>query len=555
MENFDYIIIGAGSAGCVLANRLSENENNNVLLLEAGIRNSKFSMQDLFRRIPAAVLSNLQNKKTNWSFLGAPEPYLKNRQLIHDRGKGLGGSSSINGMVFIRGHAQDYDNWRQSGCSDWKYSNVLPYFKKMENYTNGDDAFRATGGLLNIKRPKPSNELDKAFLLAGNELGYPSTDDINGYVQEGFGLLDSTIHNGERWSAKKAFLDPAKDRKNLTIITGVNVIKILFLNKKAQGVLIKTQKNKHIKMFTRKEIILSAGAIGTPHILLLSGIGPEEHLQDMGIDVVHDLPGVGQNLQDHPDFVLKYKCKKPVSVWPKTKPLGKLMTGIRWITKRDGLAASNQFEVVGCIRSDPRLDYPDLQLTITPLAISAVGWEPIQDHAFQIHLGLMRAYSRGHVKLKSPDPEIQPFIKVNYLKDERDIQRMVEGIKIVRKLTKQPSFIEYTGEEIFPGKDNISDCDLRESLLENLASQWHLVGTSKMGPASDKMAVINQDGAVHGLTSLRVVDASVMPSITNGNTNGPTIMIAEKLSDKILNKKPLEPLEIPILSQDLEHKI
>ena len=553
--DFDYIIIGAGSAGCVLANRLSENESNNVLLLEAGIRNSKFSMQDLFMKIPAAVLSNLQNKKTNWSFLGAPEPYLKNRQLIHDRGKGLGGSSSINGMVFIRGHAQDYDNWRQSGCSDWKYSNVLPYFKKMENYTNGDDAFRATGGLLNVKRPKPSNELDKAFLLAGNELGYPSTDDINGYVQEGFGLLDSTIHNGERWSAKKAFLDPAKDRKNLTIMTGANVIKILFLDKKAQGVLIKTQKNKHIKIFTRKEIILSAGTIGTPHILLLSGIGPVEHLQDMGIDVVHDLPGVGQNLQDHPDFVLKYKCKKPVSVWPKTKPFGKLMTGIRWITKRDGLAASNQFEVVGCIRSDPRLDYPDLQLTITPLAISAVGWEPIQEHAFQIHLGLMRAYSRGYVKLKSPDPEIQPSIKVNYLKDERDIQRMVEGIKIVRKLTKQPSFVEYTGEEIFPGKDNISDFDLRESLLENLASQWHLVGTSKMGPASDKMAVINQDGAVHGLTSLRVVDASVMPSITNGNTNGPTIMIAEKLSDKILNKNPLEPLEIPILSQDLENKI
>ena len=553
--DFDYIIIGAGSAGCVLANRLTENENNNVLLLEAGIRNSKFSMQDLFMKIPAAVLSNLQNKKTNWSFLGAPEPYLKNRQLIHDRGKGLGGSSSINGMVFIRGHAQDYDNWRQSGCSDWKYSNVLPYFKKMENYTNGDDAFRATGGLLNVKRPKPSNELDKAFLLAGNELGYPSTDDINGYVQEGFGLLDSTIHNGERWSAKKAFLDPAKDRKNLTIMTGANVIKILFLDKKAQGVLIKTQKNKHIKIFTRKEIILSAGTIGTPHILLLSGIGPVEHLQDMGIDVVHDLPGVGQNLQDHPDFVLKYKCKKPVSVWPKTKPFGKLMTGIRWITKRDGLAASNQFEVVGCIRSDPRLDYPDLQLTITPLAISAVGWEPIQDHAFQIHLGLMRAYSRGYVELKSPDPEIQPSIKVNYLKDERDIQRMVEGIKIVRKLTKQPSFVEYTGEEIFPGKDNISDFDLRESLLENLASQWHLVGTSKMGPASDKMAVINQDGAVHGLTSLRVVDASVMPSITNGNTNGPTIMIAEKLSDKILNKKPLEPLEIPILSQHVENKI
>ena len=553
--DFDYIIIGAGSAGCVLANRLSENESNNVLLLEAGIRNSKFSMQDLFMKIPAAVLSNLQNKKTNWSFLGAPEPYLKNRQLIHDRGKGLGGSSSINGMVFIRGHAQDYDNWRQSGCSDWKYSNVLPYFKKMENYTNGDDAFRATGGLLNVKRPKPSNELDKAFLLSGNELGYPSTDDINGYVQEGFGLLDSTIHNGERWSAKKAFLDPAKYRKNLTIMTGANVIKILFLDKKAQGVLIKTQKNKHIKIFTRKEIILSAGTIGTPHILLLSGIGPVEHLQDMGIDVVHDLPGVGQNLQDHPDFVLKYKCKKPVSVWPKTKPFGKLMTGIRWITKRDGLAASNQFEVVGCIRSDPRLDYPDLQLTITPLAISAVGWEPIQDHAFQIHLGLMRAYSRGYVKLKSPDPEIQPSIKVNYLKDERDIQRMVEGIKIVRKLTKQPSFVEYTGEEIFPGKDNISDFDLRESLLENLASQWHLVGTSKMGSASDKMAVINQDGAVHGLTSLRVVDASVMPSITNGNTNGPTIMIAEKLSDKILNKKPLEPLEIPILSQDLENKI
>ena len=552
--DFDYIIIGAGSAGCVLANRLSENESNNVLLLEAGIRNSKFSMQDLFMKIPAAVLSNLQNKKTNWSFLGAPEPYLKNRQLIHDRGKGLGGSSSINGMVFIRGHAQDYDNWRQSGCSDWKYSNVLPYFKKMENYSNGDDAFRATGGLLNVKRPKPSNELDKAFLLAGNELGYPSTDDINGYVQEGFGLLDSTIHNGERWSAKKAFLDPAKYRKNLNIMTGANVIKILFLDKKAQGVLIKTQKNKYIKIFTRKEIILSAGTIGTPHILLLSGIGPVEHLQDMGIDVVHDLPGVGQNLQDHPDFVLKYKCKKPVSVWPKTKLFGKLMTGIRWITKRDGLAASNQFEVVGCIRSDPRLDYPDLQLTITPLAISAVGWEPIQDHAFQIHLGLMRAYSRGYVKLKSPDPEIQPSIKVNYLKDERDIQRMVEGIKIVRKLTKQPSFVEYKGEEIFPGKDNISDFDLRESLLENLASQWHLVGTSKMGPASDKMAVINQDGTVHGLTSLRVVDASVMPSITNGNTNGPTIMIAEKLSDKILNKKPLEPLEIPILSQDVENK-
>jgi len=540
---FDFIIIGAGSAGCVLANRLSKNHKNKVLLIEAGAENKTISTQNLFMKIPAAVLSNLKNKKTNWMHEGEPEPVLNNRKLIHDRGKGLGGSSSINGMVFIRGHALDYENWRQLGCEGWSYSDVLPYFKKMESYSNGDSEFRGKDGLLHVKRPKPKNPLDLAFLKGGVGLGYRFTEDINGYTQEGFGVLDSTVYKGERWSTERAYLNPARSRSNLKVVTEAHVQKILFKNKKAVGVLFENSKGNSHKVIAKREIILSAGAIGTPQILMLSGIGPKDHLKEMDIKLIMNLPGVGQNLHDHPDFVLKYKCKLPVSIWPKTKPLGKLFTGIRWLIKKDGLASSNQFEVVGCLRSDPKIDYPDLQLTITPIALSNENWKPIQDHTFQVHLGLMRPYSRGCLKLNSQDPKRDPKILVNYLQDGRDIQRMVEGIKIVRKLVTHESFSNLAGEEIFPGNAVKSDKSLIECLCENLASQWHLVGTSKMGPKSDNQAVVDKEGLVHGLSSLRVVDASIMPNITNGNTNSPTIMIAEKLSDAILGSPALTRLE------------
>ncbi len=538
---FDYIIVGAGSAGCVLANRLTSDASNRVLLLEAGPDNTALSL-----KMPAAVLSNLNSTKHNWAFQGEPEPELNGRRIQHDRGKTIGGSSSINGMVFIRGHALDYEGWQQAGCPGWGYADVLPYFKRMETYGGGKDEFRGGDGPLHVHRAKPQDPLTLAFLKAGEEAGYPVTDDVSGFCQEGFGVSDRTVFKGERWSTARAYLDPARGRSNLTVLTQAQVQRLAFDGTRATGVIYKDRGGTILTAHAHNEVILSAGAVGSPHILMLSGIGPAGHLAHMGIDVLCDLPGVGQNLNDHPDFVLKYKCKQPVSFWPKTKPLAKLAAGIQWLTTRSGIVASNLFEGLGCIRSGPGVEYPDLQLIISPIAVDDATWQPLQEHAFQIHVGLMRAHSRGKIELRSSKPGDPPRILVNYLRDSRDREIMRKGIRLVRELVDQPAFSELKGDEIFPGHAAQSDEDLDQVLRTHATTQWHLSCTARMGAATDTGAVVDPGGRVHGLSGLRVVDASIMPFVTNGNTNAPTIMLAEKLSDDILGRAPLPRIDTEV---------
>ena len=536
---YDYIIVGAGSAGCVLANRLSKNPKNRVLLLEAGREDKSITL-----KMPGAVLLNLKSTKHNWAFKGEPEPELAGRQLQHDRGKTLGGSSSINGMVFIRGNSLDYEGWRQMGCDGWGYADVLPYFKKMESYSGGGDDFRGDTGPLRVHRSVPKDPLSIAFIKAGKEAGYKETDDVSGYCQEGFGIFDRTVFKGERWSTTRGYLDPVRDRENLTIITKALVCKLIFENNKATGVTFKDNKNKIFNIKSKKEVILCAGAVGSPHILMLSGIGPKDHLQSMGINLIADMPGVGQNLQDHPDFMIKYKCLKPVTLWPKTKRLNSIGAGVQWLLTKEGMCASNHFDSVACIRSGPGVEYPDLQLCISPIAMDDNSWQPLKEHAFQVHVGLMRTHSRGKIELRSNNPADPPRILVNYLKDKRDRELMRKGIHLVRELLDQPSFSDLKGEEIFPGDNCKSDADLDAKLNSHTTSQWHLACTARMGLKTDKYAVVDNSGKVHGLSNVRVVDASIMPFAPNGNTNAPTIMIAEKISDEILGSKPLTRIEL-----------
>ena len=534
---FDYIIVGAGSAGCVLANRLSSDTKKRVLLLEAGPEDKALSL-----KIPAACLSNLNSTKHNWAFQGEPEPELNGRQVQHDRGKVLGGSSSINGMVFVRGNALDYEGWRQSGCEGWGYADVMPYFKRMETYSGGEDDFRGIDGPLHVHRAEPKEPLALAFIEAGKQAGYKTTDDISGYCQEGFGVFDRTVFKGERWSAARAYLDPVRSHSNLTVVTHALVQRVVINENRATGVIYQNEKGRLVSASAIKEVILSAGAVGSPHLLMLSGIGPEDHLDSMGIDVKADLPGVGQNLNDHPDFVLKYKCLQPVSLWPKTKPLAMAAAGVQWLLTREGICASNHFDALACIRSGAGVEYPDLQITISPIAVDD-NWAPLKEHAFQIHVGLMRAHSRGRIELRSNDPADTPRIFVNYLQDQRDRDLLRKGIRLVRELVEQPAFTNLKGDEIFPGPDIQSDGDLDKKLNTHTTTQWHLSCTARMGAATDRHAVVDACGQVHGFSGLRVVDASIMPFVTNGNTNAPTIMIAEKLSDVILGNAPLPLIE------------
>ncbi len=545
---FDYIIVGAGSAGCVLANRLSTDNTKSVLLLEAGPENTALSL-----KIPAAVLSNLNSTKHNWAYQGEPEPQLGARRLKHDRGKTLGGSSSINGMVFIRGHALDFEGWRQAGCDGWSYADVLPYFKRMETYAGGEDDYRGGDGPMRVHRPAPEDPITLAFLAAGEQAGHPVTDDICGYQQEGFGLLDSSVHKGVRWSCATAYLDPARERSNLTIKTNTHVQQVVFAHGNATGVVYIDEnglrQNAEVDRNAGGEVILSAGAVASPQLLMLSGIGPAEHLREMNIEVIKDVPGVGQNLNDHPDFVLKFKCKEPVSIWPKTRLFARTLEGIRWLIKKDGVCASNHFDTVACLRSGPEFEHPDIQLTISPVAVDDQTWQPLPMHAFQIHVGLMQAYSRGQITLRSNDPSEAPRILVNYLQDPRDLELLRRGVHIVRELVAQAAFADICGDEIYPGSDKTSNEELDRCLVEKTCSQWHLSGTARMGSATDKGAVVDPAGRVYGVNGLRVVDASIMPVVTNGNTNSPTIMIAEKLSDAILGMAPLPRIDAKVWQQ------
>ncbi len=538
---FDYIIVGAGSAGCVLANRLSSDSSKSVLLLEAGPENKALSL-----RMPAAVLSNLNSTKYNWAFQSEPEPHLNGRTLKHDRGKTLGGSSSINGMVMIRGHALDFEGWRQAGCEGWSYADVLPYFKRMENYAGGEDEYRGVGGPMQVLRPEPHDPITLAFLEAGQQAGHPYTEDICGYRQEGFGLLDSSVYKGGRWSAADGYLAPVRARTNLTVHTDTLVQRIEIVNGQATGVTYIDNSGQTITTNASTEVILSAGVVGSPQLLMLSGIGPAAHLRDMGITLVKDLSGVGQNLNDHPDFVLKFKCLKPVSIWPKTRLIARTLAGIRWLLKKDGVCASNHFDTVACLRSSPEVDYPDIQLTISPVAVDDKTWQPLPMHAFQIHVGLMQAHSRGQIELRSSNPSDRPRIQVNYLQDSRDMEALRKGVRIVRELVSQEGFAELCGDEVYPGAHIQSDEEIDACLIEKTVSQWHLSGTARMGAPTDLGAVVDPSGKVHGVEKLRVVDASIMPVVTNGNTNCPTLMLAEKLSDAIRGIAPLPRMDVKV---------
>ena len=537
----DYVVVGAGSAGSVVANRLSEDPVNRVLLLEAGPPDTALSL-----RMPAAMAENLAGTRYNWAYQGEPEAGLGGRRLTHDRGKGLGGSSSINGMVFIRGHALDFDGWRQMGCEGWAYADVLPYFKRLENYSRGEDEYRGAGGPVEIMRPAADHPVSRAFLKAAEQAGYPRTDDVCGYRQEGFGVLDRTTFRGERWSTARAYLDPARGRGNLDIRTGVRVDRLIVDGRRVLGVEGVDTAGHPLRVLAAREVILSAGAVASPQLLMRSGIGPAHHLAEVGVKVVLDRPGVGSNLNEHPDFVLKYRCLQPVSLWPTTRPFRKTMAGLRWLFRRDGTCASNHFEVVGCLRSRAGVDYPDLQVTVVPLATGQKIWEPLPEHAFQIHVGLMRARSRGTIRLRDADPASTPRILVNNLSDPEDRRILRDGVRLVRELVSQPAFDGLCGDEIFPGPHVEGARELDRALENAVVTQWHISGTARMGREDDPGAVVDVEGRVIGLHGLRLVDASIMPQVTNGNTNAPTIMIAEKLSDAILGRPPLPRIDAEV---------
>ncbi|WP_298774381.1 choline dehydrogenase [uncultured Shewanella sp.] len=532
-HHYDYIIVGAGSAGCVLANRLSEDPSNQVLLLETG-----GSDKSIFIQMPTALSIPMNTAKYAWQFETEPEPFLDNRQMHCPRGKVLGGSSSINGMVYVRGHARDFDEWQQLGATDWDYAHCLPYFKKAETWAFGGNDYRGDSGPLAVNNGNEmKNPLYQAFVDAGVDAGYLATSDYNGAQQEGFGPMHMTVKNGVRWSTANAYLRPAMKRSNLTVITHALVHKVLLEGKQAKGVRVE-RKGKIQDIFCQKEVILSAGSIGSPHILQLSGIGNANTLKQAGVELVHDLPGVGQNLQDHLEFYFQFKCLKPISLNGKLDPLNKLFIGTRWILNKSGLGATNHFESCGFIRSKANLEWPDLQYHFLPAAMRYDGKEAFAGHGFQVHIGHNKPKSRGSVDLVSKDPKVAPRIQFNYLEHQDDIEGFRACVRLTREIINQPALDDYRGEEIQPGLHIQTDEEIDAFVRSSVESAYHPSCSCKMGV--DDMAVVDPSTKVHGLQGLRVVDSSIFPSIPNGNLNSPTIMLAERAADLILSRPTLK---------------
>ncbi len=530
---FDYVIVGAGSAGCALANRLSEDSTASVLLVEAGPGDRDWRIQ-----MPSALAYPLQGTTYNWAFETEPEPYLGGRVIGHPRGRVLGGSSSVNGMLYVRGHARDYDRWAQSGARGWSYAEVLPYFRKLETHFGPADEFHGDQGPVHITQGEATNPLSRAFIEAGRQAGYPVTGDINGAQQEGFGRIPRTTHKGKRWSTANAYLRPAMGRPNLTVVTQTMTRRVLFKGTKAIG--IETVRDGvRTDYHADREVILSGGAFGSPQLLMVSGIGPAETLADHGISVVVGLPGVGQNLQDHADVVIQHYCTAPVSLYRKLKPLAQVGIGLRWFLFKDGLGATNHYDTGAFIRSGPHVEHPDLHFEFVPLAIDAETLQSIQSipsEGFQSHCDLMRPTSRGRLTIRSADASAAPVLLFNYLQTQADRDSMRTAVKILREVHLQKAFDLYRGPEYSPGPDVKTDAEIDAFIRAKMNTGYHPVGTCKMGAPTDMTAVVDPDCRVLGIEGLRVVDASVMPSIVSGNTNAPTIMIAERVADLIRNR-------------------
>lgn len=538
-QEFDYIIVGAGSAGCVLANRLTEDEDVSVLVLEAGPQD-----YSLFIHMPSAFAYPLAGTRYNWHYESEPEPYVNNRRMHCPRGRVIGGSSSINGMVYIRGHAFDYDAWaRRPGLETWDYFHCLPYFKKAETRLKGGDAYRGDSGPLYVTTGQCRNPLYRAFIEAGREAGYPVTEDMNGHQQEGLGVMDMTTYKGMRWSAARAHLRPAQRRPALDVRSRCLVTRVLFEGKRAVAVEYDGG-NGLVTARASREVILSAGAINSPQTLLLSGIGNADALKALGIPVVQHLPGVGENLQDHIETYVQYACKQPITLYGATNPLAKLKIGIEWLLTGGGLGGTNHFESGGFIRSEAGVLHPDLQYHFLPMAVSYDGSSPATGHGFQAHVGPMRPTSSGFVKLKSADPREHPRVLFNYLQTEQDRKEFRAGVRLTREIMRQQALDPYRGAELAPGPEATSDDAIDAFVREKVESAYHPSCTCRMG--TDEMAVVDGQGRVHGIDGLRVVDASIMPDVVSGNLNAPTIMMAEKLADAIRGRRPLPPEQVPV---------
>jgi choline dehydrogenase len=541
-ENFDYVIVGAGSAGCVLANRLSAEADIRVLLLEAGPVDHDWAWQ---LHMPAALAHPLANDRYNWFYTSEPEPFMDGRRMYCPRGRVLGGSSSINGMAYVRGHARDYDRWAQAGLEGWAYADLLPYFKRAETRANGGDVYRGDDGPLQVATGCTPNPLYAAFIEAGVQAGYPFTADMNGYQQEGFGRMDMTTCDGRRWSAARAYLRPAMRRANLTVRTKALSTGIRFEGRRATGVHYRSNGTEH-HIRAEREVILCGGAINSPQLLALSGIGPANELRALGLTVVVDLPGVGQNLQDHLEIYIQHACTQPITLYSAQKPWNKLWIGLNWLLLKRGLGATSHFEAGAFIRSRPGVEHPDLQYHFLPIAMNYDGSNPQRGHGFQAHVGPMRPTSTGQVTLRSDDPSEAPSIRFNYLATEGDREEMRAAVRLTREILAQTAFDPYRGPELAPGAEVTTDAEIDAFVRAKAESAYHPSGTCKMALDTDPLAVVDHEARVHGVAGLRVVDASIMPSIVSGNLNAPTIMMAEKLADTILGRAALPRSDAPV---------